>query len=112
MKYKTTRKAIVNGTSPATLRRCGYCDISELLRTESPTAYTAGVYGWNFDVYHVHGLTITTGYRNMCGTRLERCEEYNKRAREVWMDYTRTWDDRAQDVRELLREFCELNGGY
>ena len=49
MKFKTTRKAIVNGSSNIVC--AGYCDLSHLLTNHSPIAYTCGVYGWNFDVY-------------------------------------------------------------
>ena len=104
MKYKTTRKAVVSG-SPR-LVCAGYCDLANLLRTREPVAYTAGVYGWNFDVYEVHGLTICTGYRNMPGRRAEGIREYEERAREIWDDYTKGWDERREAVEALLREFC------
>ena len=70
MKVKTTRKAIVN--SSCNVKCAGYCDLSHLLNNHSPIAYTCGVYGWNFDVYEVYGVTICTGYRNMPGARLEK----------------------------------------
>ena len=56
MKVKTTRKAIVN--SSYNVKYAGYCDLSYLLNNHSPIAYTCGVYGWNFDVYEVYGVTI------------------------------------------------------
>lgn len=70
MKVKTTRKAIVNGSY--NVKCAGYCELSYLLNNHSPIAYTCGVYGWNFDVYEVYGVTICTGYRNMPGARLEK----------------------------------------
>ena len=39
MKFKTTRKAIVNG-SP-NIVSVGYCDLPTLLRNHSPIAYTS-----------------------------------------------------------------------
>ena len=48
MKIKTTRKAIVN--SSTNVKCAGYCDLQALLRNHRPIAYTAGIYGWNFDV--------------------------------------------------------------
>ena len=57
MKYKTTAKAIREGACNP--RAAGYCDIQNLLINHSPIAYTCGVYGWNFDVYEVYGVTIT-----------------------------------------------------
>lgn len=40
----------------------GYCDASYLLKFEEPIAYTAGVYGWNNDIYATDGVAIVTGY--------------------------------------------------
>lgn len=100
MKYKTTRKAIVNGC--ANVKCAGFCDLQRLLKNHEPTAYTRGVYGWNFDVYEVYGVTICTGYRGMPGERLQGIEEYEHRAQKVGA---------PERVERLLQEFCVLNGG-
>lgn len=104
MKFKTTRKAIVNGASR--LVSVGYCDLQTLLRNHSPIAYTCGVYGWNFDVYEVYGLTICTGYRNMPGRRANNISEYESRAREIMRDDSLTWEQRDEEIEKLLEEFC------
>ena len=110
MKYKTTIKALrENATN---LRSAGYCDLQYLLTNHNPVAYTSGVYGWNFDVYEVHGLTICTGYRGMPGKRLEGIEEYEVKAAAVWSDYNKSYDERCEAVENLLHEFCKANGGY
>lgn len=112
MKFKTTRKAIVN--SSYNVRSAGYCDLSHLLHYHEATAYTAGVYGWNFDVFEVYGLTICTGYRNMPGERLEHIAEYEKKARAIindWETYKGNYEAKKEAVEKLLKEFCELNGG-
>lgn len=116
MKVKTTRKAIVNSTPGRTLKSAGYCDLQALLRNHQPTAYTSGVYGWNFDVYEVYGLTICTGYRNMPGARLEAIREYEKKAADIWNDYTSYkgvdgYERQQNEVENLLKEFCKKNGG-
>lgn len=77
MKVKTTRKAIVNGFY--NVKRAGYCELSYLLNNHSPIAYTCGVYGWNFDVYEVYGVTICTGYSNMPGARLQKLVNTRKK---------------------------------
>ena len=102
MKYKTTRKAIVAG-SPR-LVSAGYCDLQTLLRYHSPIAYTSGVYGWNFDVYEVNGLTICTGYRGMPGRRASNIDKYEQAARDALerLDYT----DARDKIERLLAEFC------
>lgn len=111
MKYKTTRKAIVSGA--CNVKCAGYCDLQCLLRNHTPIAYTSGVYGWNFDVYDVYGVTICTGYRGMPGPRLEKISEYEEKARAI---FDRTdklpYEEKQAAVENLLKEFCELNGGY
>lgn len=104
MKFKTTRKAIVNGASR--LVSAGYCNLQTLLRNHSPIAYTCGVYGWNFDVYEVYGLTICTGYRNMPGRTANNIREYESRAREIMRDDSLTWEQRDAEIEKLLEEFC------
>lgn len=110
MKYRTTRKALT--TSGENLKSCGYCDLQHLLRNHDASAYTCGVYGWNFDVYHIYGLTICTGYRGMPGERLNGCEEYEKKARDIWSwENKSTFEEKQKAVEELLKEFCLKNGG-
>ena len=112
MKYKTTAKAIREG---ALNPRCaGYCDLSYLLTNHSPVAYTCGVYGWNFDVYEVYGLTICTGYRGMPGKLLEGIREAENKARDIlsWENTGMTYDEKREAVEEVLKEFCLANGGH
>lgn len=110
MKYKTTRRAIVNGAN--NIRSAGYCDLQALLYNHSPIAYTSGVYGWNFDVYEVYGLTICTGYRNMPGKTLDNIAEYENKAKAIiYDDYKTPFDERKEQVEKLLQEFCIKNGG-
>lgn len=105
MKFKTTRKAVVDGSS--NLVCAGYCDLAHLLRNHAPIAYTCGVYGWNFDVYEVYGVTICTGYRGMPGRRANNIATYEKIAREIMEDYKRPYEDRSNEVEELLQKFCK-----
>ena len=100
MKYKTTAKAIKNGCT--NVRCAGYCELQSLLKNHEPTAYTCGIYGWNFDIYEVYGVTICTGVRGMPGERLQGVEEYVQKARAV---------ETPERVEQLLKEFCKLNGG-
>lgn len=112
MKYKTTTKALRAGS--CNLRCAGYCDLSYLLREHEPIAYTCGVYGWNFDVYEVYGLTICTGYRGMPGKRLEGIAEAEAEARKIWSweNKEMTFEEKQEAVETLLHEFCKTNGGY
>ncbi len=110
MKYKTTRKNIVNSLN--NVKCAGYCDLQYLLRNHEPNAYTCGVYGWNFDVYEVYGVTICTGYRGMPGERAKKIKEYNQAAAKIW-DYENkaSFEEKQKEVEKLLKEFCILNGG-
>lgn len=113
MKYKTTRKAIKDGTAPRNLLAVGYCDLVTLLRNHSPIAYTCGVYGWNFDIYEVYGKTICTGYRNMPGRTPANYAEYEAKARKILDEdigpkfSTDAIRKRDAEIEALLKEFCE-----
>ena len=111
MKYKTTTKALREGA--CNLRSAGYCDLQYLLTNHSPVAYTSGVYGWNFDVYEVYGLTICTGYRGMPGERLEGISEAERKAMDIlaWENKDMAYDEKREAVENLLHEFCKANGG-
>ena len=106
MKYQTTRKALVAGTVPQKLISAGYCELQTLLTNHEPIAYNAGDYGWNFDVYHVYGLTICTGYRNMPGRSAKNADKYNRLARVIDEAYANDYTVRKAHVEEILKEFC------
>lgn len=106
MKIKTTRKAIVNGS--ARIVCAGYCDLSHLLTNHSPVAYTCGVYGWNFDVYEINGLTICTGYRGMPGRRANNIAAYEEKARRILNGKSAvSFEKKQKQVEQLLNEFVE-----
>ena len=110
MKYKTTAKALRE--YGYNVKSAGYCDLQYLLNNHSATAYTCGVYGWNFDVFEVYGVTICTGYRGMPGKRLNGITEYEQKARDIlsWENKA-PYEEKQQAVENLLKEFCLLNGG-
>lgn len=64
MKYHTTQKAARNSSN--IVLSVGYCSLQNVLKYENPTAYNAGVNGWNFDLYLLeHGISLVTGYRGL-----------------------------------------------
>lgn len=105
MKAKMTAKQ-VRQMFPECLS-AGYGDLQYLLRGQEPIAYTCGVYGWNFDVYQVHGVTICTGYRNMPGRTANNIREFESKASDIWNDFDTPYDKRAQKVARLLKRFCK-----
>ena len=71
MKTKTTKKAIMSAFE--NVIRVGYCDMQSALTWREPNFYTAGVYGWNADVYVIGADTvIVTGYRPFGNVELSR----------------------------------------
>ena len=92
------------------LLKVGYCQMQYLLQYREPFAYTAGVYGWNFDAYDVNGVTICTGYRGMPDNKRMKedhglIEKYEKEAMTIAPDLT--YAERKISVDVLL---CRLLG--
>ena len=84
-----------------------YCGMQHLLYNHAPVAYTCGVYGWNFDVYQVDGVTICTGYRGMVGKSVDydMLREYENAAEKIAYDYKIPYNERKARVESLLIEF-------
>lgn len=109
MKFKTTAKAIRNSYGKKVA--ISYCGAQYLLRNHAPVAYTCGVYGWNFDVYEVDGVTICTGYRGMVGQSpdYETLNKYERAARDIWENRNLDYDKKQELVETLLIDF--VNNG-
>lgn len=91
MKTNITKKAIMSAYR--NVIKVGYCDLQDALKWREPNFYTAGVYGWNADVYVLdHDTVIVTGYRpfgnielprsvidalNYCAECSRSCSDYN-----------------------------------
>lgn len=102
MKKRVTIKSIRETSN--NLVRVGYADLQHLLMFRAPYAYNAGVYGWNFDVYDVHGVTICTGYRGCPGRRANNATEYERRAAEICKNARP--GEIKEKIEQLLSEFC------
>jgi len=107
MAYETTAKAIRN--RGGVIVNVGNGGAQTLLHNHDRRAWNSGVYGWNFDVYEVYGITICTGYRNIPG----RCffdllKEYEDAAQKVIRDFDIPYEERVERVENLLVSFCEV----
>lgn len=102
MEIRVTRKYILE-TYP-NIRYAMFGALQYLLQYHEPFAYTAGIYGVNFEVYYVYGVTICIGYRNMPGKRLNDIEVYEQKAKNATGSRER--------VECVLMQFCKLNGGF
>lgn len=84
MKTKITKKAIMSAYR--NVIKVGYCDMQDALKWREPNFYTAGVYGWNSDVYVIdNDSVIVTGYRPFGNMELPRevIETLNKCAKSI-----------------------------
>ena len=90
MKTQTTKKAIMSAYR--NVIKVGYCDMQDALKWREPNFYTAGVYGWNADVYVIdYDTVIVTGYRPFGNMELSRevIDTLNKCAESItrYFDY-------------------------
>ena len=84
MKTKITKKAIMSAYR--NVIKVDYCDMQDALKWREPNFYTAGVYGWNSDVYVIdYDTAIVTGYRPFGNVELpcEVIDMLNKCAKSI-----------------------------
>lgn len=71
MKTETTKRAIMRAYE--NVIKVGHCDLQDALKWREPNFYTAGVYGWNSDVYVIdYSTVIVTGCRPFGNIELPR----------------------------------------
>lgn len=71
MKTQITKRSIMSAYR--NVIKVGYCDMQDALKWREPNFYTAGVYGWNSDVYVLdYDTVIVTGYRPFGNVELPR----------------------------------------
>lgn len=84
MKTKITKKAIMSAYE--NVIKVGFCDMQDALKWRKPNFYTAGVYGWNADVYVIdYDTVIVTGHRPFGNVELSRevVDTLNKCAKSI-----------------------------
>nr|DAH88540.1 MAG TPA: hypothetical protein [Caudoviricetes sp.] len=86
MAIKVTKKAVINEFGLNRIVCIPYADLQRTLRDVSPVYYTAGVYGWNADIYIIDRYAICTGYRPFGHIELSR--EEMKRLEEIAKTYS------------------------
>lgn len=108
MKYKTTKKAVMEGHYKVI--KTSYCAVQYLTMFESPDAYTCGGYGWNADIYEIGGgVALVTGYRpfgNACPA-WDKVEGFEQKARRIYCHKTWKYETKRRKIRELLEQFAE-----
>ena len=86
--------------------KVGCCEMQDALKWREPNFYTAGVYGWNSDVYVIDQDTvIVTGYRPFGNMELPRevIDTLNKCARSIthYFDYDNAKISLGNNLDEL-----------
>lgn len=106
-KVKTTAKAIKNAYF--NIITVGYCDLQYLLAYFQPAYYTAGVYGWNCDVYIIDSNTvIATGYRPVSGNMHshEITKKYNELAKaEIYGSWDVDYSTQKNRASKMLSNY-------
>ena len=90
--------------------RVGYCDLQHLLRFKDSQFYTAGMYGWNADVYQVDGsAVVVTGYKPFGNIQPDRkvIREYDARAARILHDSTLSYFEKERNLDFLINEFLK-----
>ena len=106
MKFKTTKKAVNEGYN--NIICVGYADLHYLLNQLEPTAYTAGVYGWNADIYNINNVVIVTGYRPFGNIKPDYTivDKYEELAKNIYID-TKDYTECKEKLNNLINEFIE-----
>ena len=106
MKFKTTQKAIKQGFE--NVISVPYCRLQNLLKCESPIAYTTRAEGWGADIYAFNNTAIVTGYAPFGNIRpdYETNQHYEKRAREI-IDVVDDWNEKKALLSSLIKEYIE-----
>ena len=110
MKFKTTSKYIKENSYK--LLSVGYCDMQSLLNYKEPIAYTAGVYGWNYDAYKIGDYTICTGYRCMpsnirMADNWQLIDAYEQNAKKIIYSAI-PYEAKIKTVKKYLLELLEI----
>ncbi len=110
MKFKVSTKDVKKAFSK--IYSAGYCSMYYLLMPFDSVAYTAGIYGWNYDVFEPFpdGVAICTGYRNMPGKRLKNVDKYEGEACKVWNNLEISHESKASQIKALLKQLLDENG--
>ena len=86
--------------------KIGYCGAWHLLKGLEPIAYTAGIYGWNEDIYYVGNNTyIATGYRPH-GTRKVPYEKFEEQAKAIY-DGNEDYNTKIAKIAKIREEFLK-----
>lgn len=108
MKVRVTRKEVLSNYT--NVIRIGYCDLQYMLTHRDANFYTAGIYGWNANIYEIdHATAIVTGYRSFGDIRpsYELVKAFNDKARAIYHDMDMSHYAKCYQLDNLIAEFVE-----
>ena len=106
MKYKTTKKAVMNGYYK--VLAVPYCSLQHLLNYENEIAYTTRSEGWGADIYQFGSTAIATGYAPFGDIRpsYELNKKYDDAAREIVNSWgVDAFADKKAKLKTLIEEY-------
>ena len=108
MKFRTTEKAVKQSFNKIINVSCG--GYQYLLYFEEPAAYTAGVYGWNADIYDYGNTAIIKGYRGFAkfAVSYDLIERYNNEAKKIVNNDDLTIEEKKDKIKALIDEFIKV----
>jgi len=106
MKYKTTKKAVMNGYYK--VLAVPYCDLQYLLHYENEIAYTTRSEGWGADIYQFGNTAIVTGYAPFGNIRpgYEVNQRYEEKAAKA-TDGIYNWQEKKAILAGLIDEYIK-----
>lgn len=106
MSYKVTNKAVKE--THTRVLAAGYCSLHNLLKYRSRSAYTAGIYGWNSDIYSIGTVAISTGYCPT-GQRIpyNLISKYETKARAIAEHKTYKLETKRAKIDDLIYQLIE-----
>ena len=78
------------------------CDAQFLLKPYERTGYTAGKYGWNYDVYDINGIRFLWGDREPDGY-----DNFSKKNLTKLGNQARALGNDYDGIKKLMDEFCD-----
>lgn len=109
MKLEVTKKFVRKQCK--NILAIGYGGGVDLLRFQTPFAYSAGTYGWSCDYYLVDDVVLSAGYFPVKSINM-KCHEIlltklNNKARDIFIDGNIDAPTKEMLTNALLSDFCK-----
>jgi len=84
----------------------GYCDATHILQRNNKAGYTAGVYGWNSDIFTFNDVAVSTGYRPFHNVT----DKQNEEGKKIIMKYEKKAEkaEKSFDAKKYNYNYSKL----